>query len=67
MRGNVSAGANTSCPFALNVAAVYLSQGGGNISVVVYSPVTGQNYTMSCVAGVPSVCSGANNAVVYIR
>jgi uncharacterized protein YceK len=64
---NVSAGANTSCPFALNVAAAYLSQGGGNISVVVFSPVTGQNYTMSCVVGVPSVCSGGNNAIVYIR
>ena len=64
---NVSAGANTSCPFALNVAAAYLNQGGGTQSVVVYSPVTGQNYTMNCVAGVPSVCSGGNNAVVYIR
>jgi hypothetical protein len=64
---NVSAGANTSCPFALNVAATYLSAGGGTQSVVVYSPVTGQNYTMNCVAGVPSVCTGGNNAVVYIR
>jgi hypothetical protein len=64
---NVSAGSNTTCPFALNVAAEYLSQGGGTISIVVYSPVTGQNYTMNCVAGVPSVCRGGNNAVVYIR
>lgn len=64
---NVSAGANTSCSFALNVADAYLSQGGGTQSVVVYSPVTGQNYTMNCVSGVPVVCSGGNNAVVYIR
>jgi|SRR5450631_3667838 hypothetical protein len=64
---NVSAGSNTTCPFALNVAAEYLSQGGGTISIVVYSPVTGQNYTMNCAAGVPSVCRGGNNAVVYIR
>jgi Flp pilus assembly protein TadG len=64
---NVSAGSNTTCPFALNVAAEYLSQGGGTISIVVYSPVTGQNYTMNCVAGVPSVCRGGNNAVVFIR
>jgi hypothetical protein len=65
--GNVSAGANTTCPFALNVAAEYLTQGGGTISVDVYSPVTGKYYTMSCVAGVPSICRGGNNAVVYIR
>jgi hypothetical protein len=64
---NISAGANTTCPFALNTAAAYLGQGGGNTSVVVFSPVTGQNYTMNCVAGVPTVCSGGNNAVVYIR
>jgi hypothetical protein len=65
--GNVSAGANTTCPFALNVAAEYLTQGGGTISVDVYSPVTAKYYTMSCVAGVPSICRGGNNAVVYIR
>lgn len=65
--GNVSAGANTTCPFALNVAAEYLTQGGGTRSLVVYSPVTGLDYTMNCVAGVPSVCRGGNNAVVYIR
>jgi Flp pilus assembly protein TadG len=64
---NVSAGPNTTCPFALNVAAEYLTEGGGTISIVVHSPVTGLDYTMSCVAGVPSVCRGGNNAVVYIR
>ena len=64
---NVSAGPNTTCPFALNVAAEYLTEGGGTISIVVYSPVTGLDYTMSCVAGVPSICRGGNNAVVYIR
>lgn len=65
--GNVSAGSNTTCPFALNVAAEYLAQGGGTRSIVVYSTVTGLYYTMNCVAGVPSVCRGGNNAVVYIR
>jgi len=65
--GNVSAGPNTTCPFALNVAAEYLTEGGGTRSIVVYSPVTGLDYTMNCVAGVPSVCRGGNNAVVYIR
>jgi hypothetical protein len=65
--GNVSAGPNTTCPFALNVAAEYLTEGGGTRSIVVNSPVTGLDYTMNCVAGVPSVCRGGNNAVVYVR
>jgi len=65
--GNVSAGANTTCPFALNVATEYFTQGGGTRSIVVYSPVTGKWYTMNCVSGVPTICRGGNNAVVYIR
>jgi hypothetical protein len=65
--GNVSAGANTTCPFALNVAYEYLNQGGGDRTVDVLSPVTGKYYTMSCVSGVPTVCRGGDNAVVYIR
>jgi hypothetical protein len=65
--GNVSAGPNTTCTFALNVAAEFLTQGGGTRTVLVYSPVTNQDYSMSCVAGVPTVCRGGNNAVVYIR
>jgi hypothetical protein len=65
--GTVSAGPNTTCAFALNVAAEYLTQGGGTRTVLVYSPVTNQDYSMSCVAGVPTVCRGGNNAVVYIR
>jgi hypothetical protein len=65
--GTVSAGPNTTCAFALNVAAEYFTQGGGTRTVLVYSPVTNQDYSMSCVAGVPTVCRGGNNAVVYIR
>lgn len=65
--GTVSAGANTTCPFALNVADTYLRSGGGRATVDVYSPVTGQYYAMTCVPGVPTVCRGGNNAVVYIR
>jgi len=65
--GNVSAGPNTTCSFALNVAAEYLTQGGGTRTVDVYSPVTNRYYSMSCVAGVPTVCRGGNNASVYIR
>jgi hypothetical protein len=64
---NVSAGPNTTCPFALNVAYEYLAQGGGTRTISALSPVTNQYYTMNCVSGVPSVCRGGNNAVVYIR
>ena len=42
--GGVSAGPNTSCPFARNVADAY--NGPGDDTEVVYSPVTGQSYTM---------------------
>lgn len=65
----VSAGANTSCAFALVVEESFYNSGGGNQDLYVYSPVTGLWYTMRCQAGVPSVCRGGNNnnAVVYIR
>jgi hypothetical protein len=56
----------TSCPFARNVRSTYESSGGAS-SIDVYSPVTGQTYRMSCTGGVPVVCSGGNDAVVYIR
>jgi len=65
--GNLSVGANTTCAFAVNVRSAFYAAGGGNVSVEVYSPVTGKYYTMYCVAGVPTVCRGGNNAVVYIR
>ena len=63
----VTAGANTSCAFALNVAQAYFDAGGGSPTVSVYSPVTRQNYSMNCTAGAPTVCRGGNNATVYIR
>jgi hypothetical protein len=62
--GGVYAGADTSCPFAQNVAADYT--GGDPFSV--YSPVTGQSYTMTCTG--PGTyedvvtCEGGNNAEV---
>jgi hypothetical protein len=65
--GNVSVGANTTCAFAINVESAYYQSGGGYSTVDVYSPVTGLDYIMSCVPGVPVVCRGGNNAVVYIR
>jgi len=65
--GNLSVGPNTSCSFAANVEAEFYAAGGGTSTIEVYSPVTARYYTMKCVAGIPSVCRGGNNAVVYIR
>jgi septal ring factor EnvC (AmiA/AmiB activator) len=65
--GNVSAGGNTTCAFAINVESTYYRNGGGYATFDVYSPVTGLYYTMTCTPGVPTVCRGGNNAVVYIR
>jgi septal ring factor EnvC (AmiA/AmiB activator) len=64
---NVSAGANTTCAFAINVESTYYQSGGGYSTFDVYSPVTGLSYTMTCTPGIPTVCRGGNNAVVYIR
>jgi len=65
--GGVSVGANTSCAFASNVASALAAAGGGSQTLSVYSPTTGKYYTMTWVAGVPTVCRGGNNATVYIR
>ena len=63
--GGLHAGPNTSCPFAQNVRDAYDSAPGTTASVRVFSPVTGQTYTMSCAAAGSGVtCSGANNASV---
>ena len=45
--GTIYAGPNTSCAFAENVAAAYDSGTGGSQVLTVYSPATGQNYTMT--------------------
>lgn len=63
--GGVSAGSNTSCEFAINVAGEYSSNPGAS-SIRAYSPVTGQYYTMSCSAyGSGHVCTGGDSASVY--
>jgi len=63
--GGVRAGPNTSCPFALNVADEYDSTGGAT-RIYVHSPTTGETYRMTCSEGSPNVCTGGNNASVYI-
>ena len=65
--GNLSVGSNTTCPFAENVRSAWYAAGGGTVTVEAFSPVTHRYYTMYCTAGVPTVCRGGNNAVVYIR
>jgi hypothetical protein len=63
--GGLHAGPNTTCAFALNVRRAWLEAPGTTNTLRVYSPVTGQTYTMSCApAGGGITCSGANNASV---
>ena len=62
----IAVGPNTTCSFARNVRDAY-RESGGSSTIEVYSPVTGETYTMSCTAGVTTVCSGGNNATVYFR
>jgi hypothetical protein len=62
----LSVNSQTSCPFARVVRDAYEASGGGS-RVRASSPVTGETYTMSCSGGVPVVCTGGNNAAVYIR
>lgn len=61
--GGVHAGADTSCPFALNVEAAWTVSGATNY-ITANSPVTGLNYTMYCTGSDPTTCTGGNNALV---
>jgi hypothetical protein len=63
---SLTAGPETSCPFAENVRAVYENEigvGSGNIHA--YSPANETIYPMYCTAGSPHECSGAISATVY--
>lgn len=65
-RGN----ALTSCPFAENVARAFTALEQPVAEAVtltgVASPVTGQNYDLTCDFTTPVRCAGGNNAVVYL-
>lgn len=65
--GGVGASSATSCDFAMNVAGEYGSNPDA-ATISAYSPVTGQHYTMNCAAmsGWSAVCTGGNNAAVFI-
>ena len=62
----LSVNSATSCPFARAVRDAYEQSAGASV-IDVYSPVTKQDYTMSCSGAMPTVCSGGNGAVVSIR
>lgn len=59
---SIYVGGDTSCPFALNVAADYVGPGAD----YAYSPVTKLNYVMNCtIVGAGTVlCTGGNDAYV---
>jgi len=64
----VSAGANTSCPFAKNVREAYFDVPGDSVEIQAHSPATGKTYTMSCVkTGSKVTCRGGNEAVVSFK
>lgn len=58
----------TTCEFAEEVRGAYLEKAsdGGDVSLRVRSPVTRKNYTMRCTGSSVTVCTGGNNAVVYL-
>ena len=54
----------TSCPFAENTQSAYAEADGGH-HVQVYSPVTGQTYSMTCSGTALVTCKGGTDARVY--
>jgi len=60
----VKVGPGTSCEFGIVVWNAY--KAGGPTNLAVTSPVTGQTYTMNCMAAHGIVCTGGNGAYVFI-
>lgn len=58
----------TSCEFAAAVLRAYAQQPlrSGPVTITAFSPITGKDYDMSCDGTAPVVCTGGNNAVVYL-
>jgi hypothetical protein len=64
--GDVSVGANTTCPFAENVEAEYREFiGSGSGAVDAFSPAKGGTITMYCSGSSPHICTGGDEASVY--
>jgi hypothetical protein len=69
MFNNSAAGNDvTSCQFAESVRGQYVQQTARrlNVTLNVFSPVTNQNYIMTCTGSHIVMCTGGNSAVVYI-
>lgn len=60
-----SANANTSCPFAQEVANVFRASGGAS-TFTAHSPVTGKDYVMTCSGTLPTTCVANTGATVYL-
>ena len=59
----------TSCPFAVAVRDAYLAADPGDdgaATLTVRSPVTGEDYEMSCSGAVVTTCTGGNDASVVL-
>lgn len=59
---------NTSCPFALAVAAAYAqaaATGAADSPITAHSPVTNRDYTLTC-SGTPTRCAAQGGASVYL-
>jgi hypothetical protein len=61
----------TTCEFAQNVRAAYYGSGSTNtvtgaISLVAFSPITGERYDMTCVSEHPAYCTGGSDAEVVV-
>jgi hypothetical protein len=62
--GGLYVGPDTTCDFAQNVESTYDDDGLGSYDV--YSPVTGDTYSMTCSPdGSEVACTGGNDASVY--
>lgn len=63
----VAVNSTTSCEFANNVAKAIPAGASGTFVVTATSPVTQKDYEMICVKGTYTVCTGGNNAMVFVK
>ncbi len=64
--GGLYAGNDTSCEFAVNVQQAWSQNSETTGPMTVYSPVTGDSYTMTCNPyGTGGYCTGGNDASVW--
>ncbi len=56
----------TSCSFAEAVRNAWVAAGRGDRSIRAHSPVTDEDYTMTCSGAPVTTCRGGNSAVVHL-